>query len=79
MHPYTRTLLDSVPRLHVKRAERRGEEQAGPTACPFHDRAPGTPVRGDLAEPEKDHYVACAGPGVCPAAEFRQPPAKERV
>ncbi|WP_433351356.1 ABC transporter ATP-binding protein [Microtetraspora malaysiensis] len=82
LHPYTRTLLDSVPRLHVKWAERRDEERAGRTACPFHDRAPGTPVRGDLAVPEKDHYVACAGPGACPAAEepeFRQPSAKERV
>ncbi|MEV0972686.1 ABC transporter ATP-binding protein [Microtetraspora glauca] len=67
LHPYTRTLLDSVPRLHTKWADE--EPAAGQTPCPFHDRAPDTPVRSDLAEAEKEHYVACAGSGACPAAK----------
>nr|WP_084518205.1 ABC transporter ATP-binding protein [Microtetraspora niveoalba] len=70
LHPYTRALLDSVPRLHVRWAERPdGARPESGAPCPFHDRALGTPVRGDLAEPERGHFVACAGPDACPAAE----------
>jgi ABC-type oligopeptide transport system ATPase subunit len=53
VHPYTRTLLSSVPRL----GERWTQEDIDPGPCRYHAVHPdGGPV---LAEVGADHYVAC--------------------
>ncbi|MPZ79216.1 MAG: ATP-binding cassette domain-containing protein [Actinophytocola sp.] len=55
LHPYTRTLLASVPQLRRKWAEEDVAESAGP--CLYHQRHPGEGP--DLAEVEDEHLVAC--------------------
>lgn len=55
LHPYTRTLLASVPRLRRKWSAEDVVESAGP--CLYHERYPaGGP---ELAEVEDEHLVAC--------------------
>ncbi|MDA0632346.1 ATP-binding cassette domain-containing protein [Nonomuraea sp. MCN248] len=51
LHPYTRQLLSSVPRLHAP-----WEDAAPVETCPYHERG----ATGGLAEAEPGHFVACA-------------------
>lgn len=53
-HPYTRTLLSSVPRLNAPWTAAEPLE-----VCAFH-AAGGTGTNGELRETEADHFVACA-------------------
>ncbi|MFC4113486.1 ABC transporter ATP-binding protein [Nonomuraea zeae] len=70
-HPYTRLLLDSLPEVGVRYADRRLEGIAGsppslldpPAGCRFRDRCP---IAGDecaedppVTELAPDHHVAC--------------------
>lgn len=71
LHPYTRCLISSLPKVGVKYAEKKLESIPGhppmlinpPTGCRFRDRCP---VAFDkcveeppFVEVKKDHYVAC--------------------
>ncbi|MEV7808865.1 ATP-binding cassette domain-containing protein [Microbispora sp. NPDC088329] len=56
-HPYTRSLLASVPRLHAKWTDAVVEE----VPCAYHEAPEDSRTRPGLAEVENDHYVACAG------------------
>jgi oligopeptide/dipeptide ABC transporter ATP-binding protein len=68
-HPYTRTLIASVPQLHKKWADveaELGESFGGGQTCLFHEKYPDAgrgPVLGKdeptLAEIEPDHFVGC--------------------
>lgn len=68
LHPYTRTLLASVPQLRKRWSEVENElgvgEAAAAPACVYHAARPkgtnGTGARG-LVEAEPDHFVACSG------------------
>jgi oligopeptide/dipeptide ABC transporter ATP-binding protein len=65
LHPYTKTLLSSVPQLHRKwTAEPGGRPSPVDGRCVYHDNHPDGPG-GDgplLAEVGDDHFVACAHP-----------------
>ncbi len=68
VHPYTRMLLASVPRLHERWGSADAATDAGQGAlCPVHDRA-GAGRSGDGPEPplvevEPGHLVGCSGTG----------------
>lgn len=51
LHPYTRQLLSSVPRLHAP-----WEDAAAVETCLYHERG----GKGGLYEAEPGHFVACA-------------------
>ncbi|GGO29590.1 oligopeptide ABC transporter ATP-binding protein [Microbispora rosea subsp. aerata] len=56
-HPYTRSLLASVPRLHAKWADAPDDD----APCAYHQAPPESRTRPGLAEVEDGHWVACAG------------------
>ena len=73
LHPYTESLLESVPRLTLLK-DRKGQEKVlegevpsaihPPKGCPFHTRCQKcmdicTKKRPKYIEAEKDHFVAC--------------------
>ena len=66
-HPYTRTLVSSVPQLHKRWEEIEAElAPVKQDTCPFHDAYPmaGRSAVADPNEPtlvkiEDDHYVGC--------------------
>jgi peptide/nickel transport system ATP-binding protein len=73
-HPYTKTLLGSVPQLHKKWSEVAAElhlaDRAQVEHCDYHDQFPGgceQPVAGpdqpNLVAVGTDHLVACARAG----------------
>jgi len=70
LHPYTRLLLDSVPRLHggpVSDVIDLPQVASSPTACPFHDRCPRRSARcaetaPRLQQAAPGHRVACHHP-----------------
>ena len=70
-HPYTRALLDTVPRLGLERLPTiKGEipnPMNRPSGCPFNPRCPFAQekcreIRPPLLEIEKSHFVACFFP-----------------
>ncbi len=86
-HPYTRALLETIPHVRGKRAERlkviEGQPPmlgAAPTACPFRDRCPvaidicarQNPVRRPVDAAHPEHDVACHLIGTAPAAAGRK-------
>ena len=70
LHPYTRSLIASVPHLHKSWSEvarEVGRDATGTGPCSYHqaypDQKPGTAdARPALAEVETDHFVGCAKP-----------------
>jgi peptide/nickel transport system ATP-binding protein len=73
-HPYSKTLLGSVPQLHKKwsqiAAELKLDDREAVEHCVYHDKFPGDcgqpaadPDQPMLAELEPDHFVACAQEG----------------
>jgi oligopeptide/dipeptide ABC transporter ATP-binding protein len=68
-HPYTRTLISSVPQLHKKWADveaELGESLGGGQTCLFHEKYPDAgrghvlaPDEPTLVEIEPDHFVGC--------------------
>jgi peptide/nickel transport system ATP-binding protein len=72
-HPYTKTLLGSVPQLHKKWSEVAAElhlaDRAAVEHCDYHDQFPGAcgpatdPDQPTLAAVGPDHLVACARAG----------------
>lgn len=74
LHPYTRSLLHSVPQLQVKWSELE-EQQEAETPCLYHtgDHPVGAAPDGvwkGLIEAEPGHFVGCAAEnGTCALAE----------
>lgn len=70
LHPYTRNLLGSVPRLH----RRWSEEEDAPeeeVTCFYHGAAGRDATWPGLVEAEPGHFVGCATSGTCaPALEL---------
>ncbi len=77
-HPYTKTLISSIPHLHQKWSEveeRLRMDAVAAEPCAYHAMFPDTRVAGGtgdltpaLAEVEKGHFVACFRldePGTC--------------
>ncbi|GAA3749164.1 peptide/nickel transport system ATP-binding protein [Spinactinospora alkalitolerans] len=64
LHPYTRRLLASVPRLHrtwaQTDAERAADAEGG---CPVHGPGGGDGGGVRLVEAEEGHFVGCSGDG----------------
>lgn len=62
LHPYTKKLVASVPRLHRRwdevEAELRAQEKASAGRCRYHEAPPAD--GSSLAEVEQGHFVACA-------------------
>lgn len=77
-HPYTRSLLASVPRLDAKWADEPPAEDE-PEACPYHDSPQESRTRPGLAEVEEDHFVACSGCAGRPPREKDRTTAKENA
>ncbi|MER7354958.1 ATP-binding cassette domain-containing protein [Nonomuraea dietziae] len=70
LHPYTRNLLGSVPRLHRRWSEEEDapEEEA---TCFYHGAAGRDATWPGLVEAEPGHFVGCATSGTCaPALEL---------
>ncbi len=79
-HPYTRALMDAIPRMEPRRpdeARRRTPASAPrpqlPGACPYAHRCPNAQARCDSSRPEllasgPDHLVACHFPQTAPLA-----------
>jgi len=72
LHPYTESLLDSVPRLNIDEKQRTTEILKGevpsainpPSGCPFHTRCRKCMEICKIEKPKyveamKDHFVAC--------------------
>ncbi|MDS1270139.1 ABC transporter ATP-binding protein [Lipingzhangella sp. LS1_29] len=63
-HPYTRSLLASVPQLHRSWAEVDAELSAEPDGpCPVHTAADTEVLPGPLVRIDDDHFVGCSGDG----------------
>jgi peptide/nickel transport system ATP-binding protein len=71
LHPYTRMIMASVPRLDRKWADveirLRGQQSALTDGCVYYARCPLAGKTGEcdrhsppLIEVERDHWVACA-------------------
>ncbi|RGA06551.1 ABC transporter ATP-binding protein [Microbispora triticiradicis] len=83
-HPYTRSLLAAVPRLHTKwtdapvdgTADGTAEERAEDLPCAYHEAAQGSRTRPGLAEVADGHFVACSG---CAGAAPEEKKMKERA
>jgi len=68
-HPYTRALLEAIPRIGTQAADRKKHallppRPTGPTACPYATRCPMAQVVCDAARPDllavgSGHLVAC--------------------
>ncbi len=79
-HPYTRALLDAVPRMEPRQPgdqRKRTDSVAArvqlPHACPYAHRCPNAQDRCDTQRPEltpltQEHLVACHFPQATPAA-----------
>jgi ABC-type oligopeptide transport system ATPase subunit len=71
LHPYTRMLLGSVPRLHEKWGSDRADG-LDTQVCRYHEALAAGAATGDatgLVEAAPGHFVACANlDGVCPDA-----------
>lgn len=74
LHPYTRMLMESVPRLDKKweevETELKAKQARLTTGCVYYERCPMAgrsdackTQRPDLHEVEKDHFVACSRNG----------------
>lgn len=73
VHPYTRSLLASVPRLHTKWADvATGDD----VPCAYHEAPRDSRTRPGLAEVEAGHWVACAG---CAASGIEEKKIKEKA
>jgi oligopeptide/dipeptide ABC transporter ATP-binding protein len=72
LHPYTQSLLDAVPRLHLDQKDEHEEVLQGevpspidlPSGCPFHTRCKKCmeiccQKKPDYIEYEEGHFVAC--------------------
>ncbi|WP_051458425.1 ABC transporter ATP-binding protein [Microbispora sp. ATCC PTA-5024] len=75
LHPYTRSLLAAVPRLHARWDEE--EADPGETPCPYHGSPEGVRTRPGLAEAEPGHFAACSG--CAEGAGAPRKPAKEKA
>lgn len=63
-HPYTRSLLSSVPQLHRSWAEVDAELSSGAAGpCPVHTADPDEVLPGPLVRVDEDHFVGCSGDG----------------
>jgi ABC-type oligopeptide transport system ATPase subunit len=64
LHPYTRTLLSSVPQLHTKWERTPAGPVAGAERCVYHELRPDEPCEPGgppaLASADGDHLVGCA-------------------
>jgi peptide/nickel transport system ATP-binding protein len=71
LHPYTKMLMTSVPRLDRKWEETEkafaDKHSAGPTGCVYYERCPDASrecaERPKLVQVETDHFVACTHKG----------------
>ncbi|MEU4545887.1 ATP-binding cassette domain-containing protein [Nonomuraea dietziae] len=70
LHPYTRNLLGSVPRLHRRWSEEEEEEDApeAEATCFYHGAAGHDATWPGLVEAEPGHFVGCATSGTCASA-----------
>ena len=68
LHPYTKMLMASVPRLDKKweevEVELKAKQSERTGGCVYYDRCPVaekgcSTYRPTLLEPESDHFVAC--------------------
>jgi peptide/nickel transport system ATP-binding protein len=59
LHPYTKTLVTSVPQLHKK--WRDVEVELAAAAAPLEAKRPVAGGPGRLVEVEDDHFVAVSG------------------
>ncbi|MGW5263279.1 ABC transporter ATP-binding protein [Microbispora sp. NPDC004025] len=71
-HPYTRSLLASVPRLHAKWTDEVVED----VPCAYHEAPEESRTRPGLAEVEDGHFVACSG---CVRAAIEEKKIKEKA
>jgi ABC-type oligopeptide transport system ATPase subunit len=63
VHPYTRALLSSVPRLGVRWRDADLDTDIDPGPCRYHALHPeGGPPLADVGE---DHFVGCFGEREC--------------
>ncbi|KAA9378840.1 ABC transporter ATP-binding protein [Microbispora cellulosiformans] len=62
-HPYTRSLLAAVPRLHTKWTDLPAAEAVDDLPCAYHEAAQESRTRPGLAEVADGHFVACSGGG----------------
>ncbi len=68
-HPYTRSLLASVPRLHAKWTDAVPDDMAEDVPCAYHEAPQESRTRPGLAEVEGGHFVACSG---CGASKIKE-------
>ncbi|MEV4165089.1 ATP-binding cassette domain-containing protein [Nonomuraea dietziae] len=71
LHPYTRNLLGSVPRLHRRWSEEEEDAPEEEATCFYHGAAGRDATWPGLVEAEPGHFVGCATSGTCaPALEL---------